>query len=243
MSHDTRTFRTRADDAAVAWLNAAIACGRNKERKALFRTVSVEFFKSGVQFVGCDGTMLFRTWAPYCDIGDLPAPMPSWLERPSEDRVVVADTDKFALTFMRTLLPAVGDEPFEMHLSIEPSQDEDAPPLGDELAEYVLVLHALGQRLSCRLYDGTFPDWRALQYGIDEAERVEGMIIAPRILAAAGKLKGVSGVDCEFMGDEQAIRFVAHSADPRVAGLLMAMRRLEPRAKKEAESEPELQPA
>lgn len=98
-------YKVRAGEGAQAWLNAAIASGQDDARPALYRTLSVEFFRSGIQFIGCDGTVLFRTWAPYSDIGDLAAPHPEYDEVP-EDAVVVSDVDKFALGFMKTLLGA-----------------------------------------------------------------------------------------------------------------------------------------
>lgn len=215
-----------AHDGAQAWQNAAIACSKDDSRPALNRTLRIEFFKSGVQFIGCDGTMLFRTWAKYSDIGDPPAPMPE-SEKEPEDAITVADLDGFALAFMRTLSSATSGESaelIELTLTIDPVEGEQAP-LGDEVGEHVLTLHALGQRLSCKLFDGQFPAWRALELGLKPDEIAEGMTLAPRLFKAVGQLKGVSGVDCTFLGEQRAIVCRSVNGSVPFAGLLMPMRR------------------
>lgn len=226
----TRAIKTRAIWASAgttAWLNAAIAASQEEVRGPLYRTLSIEFFPTGVQFVGCDGTMLFRTWAPYADIGDLPAPHPEWDEAP-EDTVVVSDVDKFAVGFMRTLSSALPDYEVELAIAVEPAEEEAEPPLGEELRTYLLTLAALGQRLSCKLYDGPYPDWRRAQFGLDPAERVDGMRLATRLFRSVGKLIGIAGVDCSFRGDEKAIEISSTSEfGPSLRGILMPMRRLE----------------
>lgn len=210
---------------ATAWLNAAVASSQSDARPALYRTLSVEFFRTGIQFVGCDGTMLFRTWAPYSDVGDLPAPHPDTDETP-EDSVVVSDVDKFALGFMRTLLSAAEDYQ-EVGFAVEPVEKPEEPALGDELTEYALTLTALGQHLSCPLYEGEYPNWRALEFGLDAAELVDGMTLATRLFRSVGKLKGVSGLDCSFRGSERAIDIRSHELSAAsIRGLLMPMRRL-----------------
>jgi len=221
-----------AHDGALAWTNAAIASGTDDDRPALYRTLRLEFFRRGVQFIGIDGTMLFRTWAPYSDIGDLPAPQPLPDEAP-EDAVTVVDHEKFALGFMKTLLGATsGDNAriIELSMSIDPVEDEQAP-LGAEVTEYSLTLHALGQRLSCKLFDGTYPPWRDLKLGLDEAELVDGMTLAPRMFKALGQLKGVVGVDFTFRKRERAIEWVAVHGSVPASGFLAPMRKPTDRGK------------
>jgi len=221
--------KVRAGDGAQAWLNAAIACSQDDARRQLYRTVSIEFFKRGVQFIGCDGHVLFRTWAPYADNGDLPAPHPEAEERP-RDAVVVADIDKFALGFMKTLLAALDDDgpPADLTMSVEAADQPDEPPLGAELGKDVLILQALGQRLTCQLFEGPYVDWRKLQFGLDKAELVDGMTLAPKIFAAVGKLKGVNGIECSFHGEERAIEIrTPDNGSLSVRGLLMPMRRFQ----------------
>ena len=215
-------------DGATAWYNAFIASAQDEERGVLYRTLSVEFFKGGVQFIGCDGHMFFRTWAPYSDAGDLPIQPPEWGDQPL-DAVVVMDRDKFALGFMRTLLSALrGTEiPADMTLTIEEADEEDEPALGEELTPYVLTFEALGQRLSCPLYEDRYPDWRKLDLGIEDAERIDKLIVGTKLFKAVGKLREVSGVDLSFQGEDRAVHFKGTSPNAPVSGLLMPMRRME----------------
>jgi hypothetical protein len=209
-----------AGRAATAWLNAFLATSQDEARPALYRTLSVELFEAGAQFVGCDGTMLFRAWVP----GD-GQPMPDAAEAP-ERAVVVMDTDKFALAFMRTLLAAAGDDAGKLatlSLAVEPAEGDT--PLGEAFQPEILTLRAFGQELHCRLYESSFPDWRGLRFGLDRAEAVDGMTLAVRLFAAVGKLKGMLGVDCAFIGAERQIVIHAKGAEAEVRGLLMPMRR------------------
>ena len=219
-------WKVYAHDGAQAWLNASISSSQEDGRPALYRTVRIEIFRRGVQLISCDGTMLFRTWAPFSDIGNLPAPLPEF-DEPPEDAVTVLDEERFALGFMRTLLAATSGENAritELSLSIDPVESEQVA-LSEEVQEYALTLHALGQQLSCKLFDGQYPDWRGLQFGLPPEELVDGMTLAPRMFAAVGKLKGVSGVDCEFRGAERAIEWRAVHGSAPCCGLLMPMRR------------------
>lgn len=216
--------RVRAGHAAVAWINAMIAASSEVTRRQLYRTLSVEFFDTGVQFVGCDGHMLFRTWVPLSDAGDLDKPIPEFFEVPN-DSVVVMDTDKFAVAFMRALDAACTKEMghAELTFSVDPVSGEQ-PALGEEVSDYVLTVHALGQQISCKLYDGQYPNWRGLEYGVAPTELVEGMILGTRLFAAVGKLKGVSGIECEFTGENRAIKITGKGLI-ELRGLLMPMKR------------------
>lgn len=203
-----------------AWLNAFLAASDDAEKPTLYRTLSVEFFEKGVQFIGCDGTMLFRTWVA----GDALAPMPEIEEAP-ERAIVVMDADKFASTFMRTLGTALPDDSFEtIALAIEKAP-ADEMPLGEEFGAEILTLRALGQQLHCRLYDSAYPDWRKLQFGLAAAEMVDGMTLATRLFATVGKLKGVTAIACDFLGTKRQIVFHG-TGDAEVRGLLMPMRRV-----------------
>lgn len=213
-----------AGRAAVAWLNAFLASSQDEDRMILYRTLSVEFFPRGVQFIGCDGTMLFRTFVPTTDVeGDVTMPL---IEEVPDEAVVVMDVDKFAIAFMRTLVSAASDEasailPLEMAIE-EPELAE--PVLGDALRPKVLTLAAFGQRLHCRLIEEKYVGWRHLQYGLRLGEQVDGLTVAPRLFQAVGKLKGVHAIDCAFHGENKAI--VIHGrGDCEVRGLLMPMQR------------------
>ena len=214
-----------AGRAAVAWCNAFLATGDNVDRPVLYRTIAVEFFESGVQFVATSGHLLLRAWCPSQD--DPGAEMPLTEEVP-DTAVIVMDTDKFAIGFIKATLAACGatddGDVMPLVLSVEPT-DTTEPQLGEELASERLTLRAFGQELHCRLYEGEYPNWRGLHFGLDAAELVDGMCLAPRLFALIGKLKGVTGIDCDFHGAERAIEVKTRYGDASVRGLLMPMRR------------------
>lgn len=214
-------LRVNAGRAAMAWLNAFLATSHDEDRGVLYRTLSVELFSTGVQFVGCDGMMLFRTWVA-CD----GAPMPL-LEEVPERAVVVMDRERFAIGFMRTMLAASREQATEaltLHIEHAPVSTE-APTLGEAFNAEVLTLRAFGQRLQCALYETDYVDWRRLQFGMNAAERVEGMRLAVRMFGAVGKLRGLTGVDCTFHGADRQIEIHGMGVEAEVRGLLMPMRR------------------
>lgn len=216
---DPNRATVNANIAATAWLNAFLASGQSEDRPALFRTLSVELFDAGVQFIGCDGTILLRTWAPIGEVTPMPLP-----EEAPNVAVVVMDVDKFAVTFVRNLLAVSADAMgMELSLAVEAAEDVQAP-LGDEFTKRVLTLHAFGQQLHCRLLEQEYPNWRGLQYGLEETERVEGMTLAKKMFATIGKLRGVDRIDCEFHGEQRKIVVNAKGVVD-VTGFMMPMRR------------------
>lgn len=231
--------------AATAWLNAFLATSQEDSRPTLYRSLSIEFFSRGVQFIATDGTILLRTWAPLLDGIDTTWPE---IDEAPDASVVVMDHDKFAIGFIKAALAAAGDlEMLPLMLSLESADFAEAPALGEVLAPDVLRLSAFGQRLDCKLYESPYPDWRALQFGIDESERVNGLTIAPRMFATIGKLRDAYKIDTDFRGADKAIDITAHGSGIVVArGLVMPMRRedAEPKRKRAEtaakESEPEL---
>lgn len=220
----------RARASAIGWLNAFLAAGSDEQRPAINRTLALEWFEGGVQFICTDGTALFRSWVPAVpDSSDASeAEWPVVAEAPIRT-VVIMDADGFAVSFMRTLLSVTNDEGHEFdELTVTSAMHDDEADLalGPEFMGERLTLRACGQRIDLKLYEGPFPDWRRARLGIDNAERVEGLTLAPRLLALVGKLKGASRVDMEFYGDKNHVAFVARG-DSETRGLLMPMRRMD----------------
>jgi hypothetical protein len=220
------TLNLRARAFATAWLNAILATSKDKDRPLLFRTMSVELFRDGVQLISTNGHALFRTWVPSIDAINYPTPFPLVEEAPAL-AVVVQDASNFAKTFLQTVYAATAGEDGGIEtlvLTVAPVVDEAEPPLSEELQKSRLTLAALGQELHCPLFEQEYPNWRALNFGIDRAELVDGMTIAPAMFAMVGRLRAVWKVDCSFHGQTKAI--VVHATgDTEVLGLLMPMRR------------------
>ena len=233
----THLIRLPAASAATAWLNAFLATGQNEERPALCRTLSLEFHDNGLQLIGCDGTILFRSWV--VEDGHDGRAWPDIAEVPRRE-VVVMDRDGFGVAFMRTLLSAANaaaaPELVEVSFDLEYPELEELPSLGDEFRPKHLVMRAQGQRLDLRLYDGEYPVWRKLKFGLEDAERVDGMKIALRMFKTVAKLKGVFALDLEFHGGNRQIVFRGYG-DCAMEGLIMPMRRDEERKPKNTEEE------
>lgn len=220
----------RARDAAMAWLNVFLATGSDEERPLLNRTLCIEWSERGVQFIATDGTIMFRSWVPSVPSEDEPIQS----EWPENDEaylrsIVVMDTDCFGIGFMRTLLRVTGEDGHEyepLTLSTSPHDDEANLALGSAFMSERLTLRACGQRIDLRLYDDKYPDWRRVQLGADDVQRIEGLTLAPRLLGLVGKVKGATAVDCDFSGDTRAVMLNVRGEN-RLKGLLMPMRRLD----------------
>lgn len=219
--------------AAIAWLNAFLATSQEEGRPTLYRTLALEVFNTGVQCIATNGYALFRTWVPsvaaveeaeFDDEGIVPWPATS---RQPQRAVVVMDPDGFGLGFMRALLRVTNDEAHafeELTITTSPQDDEATLALGAEFMSERLTLRACGQRIDLKLLEGAYPNWRALQLGVEAVERVDGMTVGPRLLALVGKIKGATSVDLAFHGESKHIAFTAHGAC-EVRGMLMPMRR------------------
>lgn len=212
--------------AAIAWLNAFLAASTDEARPVLFQTLSLEWFDDGLHIVGCDGTALFRTWAPEAEGGIWPDPA----LKPNRS-VVVMDTEGFGIGFMRTLLKVTSDEEREhekLTIAVAPADEGATLLLGEEFMGSRLVLRACGQRIDLRIYDGEYVKWRELDFGLNKVEQVDELRIATRLFALVGKFKGASAVNLAFHGKQKAVAFIARDGEfpnPQVVGLLMPMRK------------------
>ena len=211
-----------AHAAAVAWLNVYLAASQDEDRRALYRNLSLEFYDGGIQIVATDGTMLFRSWVPTEDNAAWPP-----LDEEPQRSVVVMDGEGFGVGFMRTLLRVAGEDGHsfdQLAITVAPHDGEATIPLGAEFMSERITLRASGQRIDLRLYEDDYPNWRAAEFGLRDAERVDGLTLSPRILGTVGKLKLVTAVDVEFFGDTKGIAFVARGMT-EVRGVLMPMLR------------------
>lgn len=214
--------------AATAWLNAFLAASDDEDRRILYKTLSVEFFDTGVQFIGCDGTALFRCWVPTVE----GKPWPELEEVP--DRAIVAmDVDGFAKAFMSGVVRATAEREHEvMLISTAPNDNEATLPLGAEFMSERLTLRAVGQRIDLPIMEGVdYPGWRHLNLGVEPSERVEGLRMQTRLLGLLGKLKNISAVELEFHGENRRVEFSAPWDNVR--GMLMPMRRVSKAEKSE----------
>lgn len=223
------TVNARA--AAVSWLNAFLAAGEDPERPILYRNLSLEFYDTGLQLIGCNGTALFRCWVSSTGEDEWPGP------RAKPTRSVIAmDPDGFGIGFMKALLRVASQDGHtheQLAIATAEGDEEAAPSLGPQFQTERLILRACGQRIDLRTYQDKYPDWRKLNLGLAAYERVDGLTLAPGILARVGKLKDVQAVDLSFHGNEKMIDFVARGSATEVRGMLAPMRRPEKKADRE----------
>ena len=227
MTTETQTaIRITAGTVALAWTNAFLATGQDKERPELYKKLSLEVFPGGVQFIATNGHALFRTWVP-STLDDWEREWPD-NEAAPEQSIVVSDEDGFGLAFMRTVLSVTKDEEHAsqaLTLEVAPVDEGEEPSLGEELVKRRLILCACGQRLDLQVFEATYPDWRHLDLGFDEAKRVDRMTIGTKVFGLLGKLKGVSVVNLDFHGKDKVVVFEDNWPEPRIRGLLMPCRR------------------
>jgi hypothetical protein len=221
-----RTITIPAHVAATAWLNAHSATSKEEDRPTL-RALALEFFPRGVQFIGCDGTVLVRSWVPITD-DDKPADFPTLDEAPSRS-ICLLDSEGFGASFMKALQRVTSEEGRsfeELSLTIQPNDEGATLALGEQFMTERLVLRACGQRTDLRLYEDAYVDWRKTRLGMEGIERVDSLTVAPRLLALIGKLKGIDAIDLEFYGADKHVAFVGRGL-VEVRGILMPMRKRE----------------
>lgn len=215
----TATLTVPARAAALGWLNAFLAASTEEDRPVLYRTLSVEWFDDGLQFIATNGHALFRAWVPV-QVG---APWPR-MDTTPDCRAIVRDTDQFGLAFMRTLLAVTnGDEGIAVECTVALEYADELPALGEDLSRKRLIITAAGQRLELNVYEAEYPNWRALRLGIDDVVRVDGLVIGPKMFQMVGKLKGVNRVALDFHGVTRAVAFEA-TGESDVRGFIMPMR-------------------
>lgn len=228
--HTAIELSVSAHLAAVGWMNAFVATGDDPEHPILYKTLSVEFFNHGVQFIGCNGNALFRAWVPkFAGLA-----WPDTAREPNR-RVVVMDPDGFAVAWMRALKKVTADESNKgevIVLSLHPYDEEAGIALGEEFQKERLTLRSCGQRIDCRLLERDYPGWRHLKLGVDEAERVEGFTMATKQFALLGKLQEVGALDIDVAEKRVTFESVGDPDDSKVRGFLMPMMRPRPAKKK-----------
>ncbi len=211
-----------ARGSAVAWLNAFLASGQDEARPTLHRTLALEFFDAGVQFVAMDGGFLLRTWVP----ADDGAPWPDLAEVP-ERTLVVFDVEGFGVGFMRSLLKATQEDAVGERLNIStiPADEGATLSLGAEFIGERLTLRACGMRIDLKLFESPYPNWRIA--AVEPAKRLptEQLNLDPKYLRLVGKLKHVQKVEWNLFGEDKGIMLRGiGEGEPRALGILMPLR-------------------
>lgn len=210
---------------AIAWLNAFLATGDDDERPHLYKTLAIEFFESGVLFVGCDGVLLLRTWVP-----SIPgAPWPTLGEDPDR-QLVVRDGDGFGAGFMKSVIWATSDEevPSDLHLSLIPADEGATLLLGDAFMSERLSVRSTDQRIDLPLFEGKFFAWRAVEPTGGAWASVERIALDPEKLGTLGKLRNVGTMHFRYQGMDKAIALKGLAGpETMVRGILAPKKQIE----------------
>jgi hypothetical protein len=224
---DAIEIKVPARETAQAWLNAFLASSKDEDRPLLRRTLSLEVFEHGVQFIATNGHILLRTWVPKDLTEDRVWPAD---RRKPVRQLTIMDPDGFGAGFLKTLASKATAEDHVI-ITSSAADEEAAPSFGQEFQSERITLRACGQRIDLMVRDEPYPDWRKLKLGLDDLVLVEGMKVQAKYLALIGKLKDISaGVDMTFSGEDRAILIRADGIEGTgVRGLLMPMRRIDTR--------------
>lgn len=213
---------------ARGWLSVALAASDDKARPALWRTVAIESFVEGVRLVSTDSYMVLTAWVPNLD-HDLD-PEPTLGEAPMATAVAIDPNGrgKGLLAHLLRIASAKDAEPVEVKLSLGITVNADAPANQFEgmEARWVVIEHPDHERLKLPVYDGSYPQWRAL-YVHFEPEKTETVGLSTWIVGRLAKL-GKWWPECplvwHFGGELRAAAVSVHGAENPVSGLVMPVR-------------------
>lgn len=214
---------------ARAWLSVALASGKDADVPALNRTVLVERFAAGLRFVPTDRYIILQSFAPNLDhdVYDEPS-----IDEAPDDVAIAIDQDGRAKGLLGYLLGRArfaakeGLPIVEVTVSLNVTDDEDAPTLGGMEARYVRFDYQAQERLQLDTYGGQYPTWRAMIAGLASV-RTEAIGLNPEIigrLAKLGKLHGNTPIIWRFGGETKAAAVEVMDGDPRVSGAVMPIR-------------------
>lgn len=218
---DARTLST-------GWLSVALAAANDQERPALYRTVCVELFPTGVRLVSVDGFIALHSWVPNAAHSD--EPEPDWDEAPATTAIAidVHGRGRGLLGHLLKLARAKDAVPFDVRLTIGLLPEEEGQTLEGMAPRWVMLDHPDHERVTLPVYEGEFPNWRKVLAGFEPHE-TDAVALNPEIvgrLAKLGKLHGGVGTPLvwRFGGrDRMALLEVGHG-EPSVAGAAMPVR-------------------
>jgi hypothetical protein len=218
---------------ARGWLSAAIASGSDGGIPVLDRTVLIEEHLDGVRLIATDKYVLLRAWVPNLD--DRGASEPGLDELPDEVAVAIDPHGRgkgffgHVLKLAREAEKAAQDEPtVGMTLGVvEQFGDEDRPVFAGMETRYVDLTLPGTERLRLPIFEGVYPDWRALLTGF-EAIETKRVALTPDMAGRLGKLGKIHGGEAPLFfawgGEQKAARVHVGLSWPAVDGLVMPCR-------------------
>lgn len=229
------TLQLDAHRFSRAFVNISNAYIPTKGPIELTRTILIEVFNDvGIQLVASDGLLLMRQFVPLDSRGMQDEPTSD--VQPDES-LVVQDPDRLGLALAKviyahakTSADSTGICEALVELQVNPLVRPDTPAL-PSLEPWGLTIAFENSKTQLPILDVKFKEWRAMM--TDEfllPDAIESLIVAPKLLARIGKIKGNDGgVHFSFIGNGRPVTFIAYDSAgaPVVRGILASMTRKE----------------
>lgn len=224
-------MRFDSNELAVGWLSVAIASSESRDFPAMWRTVHVEQFSTGVRLVAVDGYLALRTWVP---LDSDYHPEPGIDEAPLTTATVI-DPDRRGAGILRharklwqRAIDGDDQAPSAINLDLGVVVDDDNtdgqatfPGLEPRWA----LLSLPGEQVKLPLYDGPFPTWRNVFGRPRRTTRTEAIALAPTMMQRLGQLGALhppaARIGCQFTGENQPVMIQVVDGEPYVEGLAM----------------------
>lgn len=197
-----------AEHVISAWRNAFLAASDDDERPALYRTVLCEWYADGLRFVSTDSYVIVTSYADGDRWNDGPVQAPDHDDAPTGQVVAIA-ADKLMADFLKHRAAEVkawakadqdglDADPIDVTFSIgtidEPNTGQQRLDIGERRA---LIVSAANERIALPLYEGEFPNWRAVMAGYRPRPKAQVRATAS-LLARLGQLRTRGTLDCEL---------------------------------------------
>lgn len=222
---------------AHAWLATFAAAATNRgAHPALYKTIGIEEYPTGIRLVATDRVMLLTAWVP--DIEYHYDGPPAFEEAP--DRVIVAvDTDGRGRGLLGYVLAlATRDTPVDEYtpgqVEVRIDFDVQMPPGSAPVAQatlegmdptYTVLSVPDVEKVYLEVYAGTFADWRPVMAG-HTPKTTKKVRIHPEIAERLGKVRkhAAGPIEWSFGGPGNAALVAFPESDPHVHGAVMPMR-------------------
>ncbi len=226
----TATFDARPF--ALAWRSVVLACGKDKDRPVLDRTVCVELDPEGVRLIATDGFMLLHAYVPVA--GYSPEGGDSVV--PGEERITVVARDPYgrAIGLAAHLLNLTqGDDPMPLEVVLRLEADAGTQESFEGLEPQFVSIEVPDQeRLLLPTFEADYPDWRVV---IDrfEPHTTDAIGLSSDVIARLSKLAQVNAdrpIVWHFGGANAMALLEVQGTEPAVMGAVMPVRQFDPPA-------------
>lgn len=219
---------------AHAWLAVFAAAATQKlAHPALYKTIGIEEYPTGVRLVATDRVVILTAWVPDLEYHyDSP---PAFEEAP--DRTIVAsDRDGRGRGLLGYVLAlATRDTPPEEYapgqVEVKVDFDVKMPPGSTPVAQatlegmdptYTVLSVPDVEKVYLEVYPGTFPDWRPIVAG-HTARTTKQVRLHPEIAERLGKVRkhAAGPIEWVFGGKDKVALIAFPESDPHVHGAVM----------------------